>query len=152
MPGAGQVLGDLVDHEGNPVRTAPRTVLRRVTERLAELGYHAEIGVEIEFKILAVGVEGNQEQQIFTVNYTDGTSSSFTQSLSDWAERGRFKGESVAAEMPYRLTAEGSKDANAFYAHAYSFALDSGKVAKSVSLPANANVLLLAATLAPSVK
>jgi len=51
-PGAGQVLGDLVDHEGNPVRTAPRTVLRRLTERLAELGYHAEIGVEIEFFLL----------------------------------------------------------------------------------------------------
>ena len=51
-PGAGQVLGDIVDHEGNPVRTAPRTVLRRVTERLAELGYHAEIGVEIEFFLL----------------------------------------------------------------------------------------------------
>jgi len=43
-PGAGQVLGDLVTHDGDPVRTAPRTVLRRVTERLAELGYHAEVG------------------------------------------------------------------------------------------------------------
>jgi glutamine synthetase len=51
-PGAGQVLGDLVDHDGNPVRTAPRTVLRRVTERLAELGYRAEVGVEIEFFLL----------------------------------------------------------------------------------------------------
>ena len=41
-----------MDHEGDPVRTAPRTVLRRVTERLAELGYHAEVGVEIEFFLL----------------------------------------------------------------------------------------------------
>jgi hypothetical protein len=58
----------------------------------------------------------------------------------------------VAAEMPYRLTANGSKDANTFYAHAYSFVLDSSKVAKSVNLPGNANVLLLAATLVPSIK
>ena len=103
-------------------------------------------------KILAVAVEGNQEQQTFTVNYTDGTSSSFTQSLSDWAEPGNLSDESVATEMPYRLTAEGSKDANTFYAHAYSFSLDSSKVTSSVNLPANANVLVLAATLVPSVK
>ena len=50
--GAGQVVSDVVTHDGNPVRTAPRTVLRRVTERLAELGYHAEVGVEIEFFLL----------------------------------------------------------------------------------------------------
>jgi glutamine synthetase len=51
-PGAGQVLGDLVTHDGDPVRTAPRTVLRQVTERLAQLGYRAEVGVEIEFFLL----------------------------------------------------------------------------------------------------
>jgi alpha-mannosidase len=103
-------------------------------------------------KILAVAVEGNQGRQTFTVNYADGTSSSFIQSLTDWAEHGDSSGESVAAEMPYRLTGDGSKDANTFYAHAYSFILDSSKVAKSVNLPGNANVLLLAATLVPSVK
>jgi hypothetical protein len=101
-------------------------------------------------KILAVAVEGNQESQTFTVNYADGTSSSFTRSLSDWSERGSLKGESVAAEMPYRLAADGSSEGNAFYAHAYSLALDSSKVMKSVSLPSNPNVLVLAATLVPS--
>ena len=109
-------------------------------------------GTFSSLRILAVAVEGNQERQTFIVNYADGTSSSFTQSLTDWAGRGDASGESVAAEMPYRLAADGAKDTNAFYTHAYSFALDSRKVAKSLSLPANANVLLLAATLAPSVK
>jgi glutamine synthetase len=46
------VVSDVVDHSGEPIRTAPRTVLRRVTERLAELGYHAEVGVETEFFLL----------------------------------------------------------------------------------------------------
>jgi alpha-mannosidase len=101
-------------------------------------------------KILAVAVEGNQESQIFTVNYADGTSSSFTQSLSDWANRGSLKGESVAAEMPYRLAADGSSDGNTFYTHAYSFALDGSKAVKSVCLPSNPNVLMLATTLVPS--
>jgi hypothetical protein len=52
--------------------------------------------------------------------------------------------------MPYRLTSDGSKDANNFYTHAYSFALDSNKVASSVNLPANENVLVLAVTLVPA--
>jgi len=51
-PGAGQVISDVVNHAGNPIPTAPRTVLRRVTDRLAELGYHAEVGVETEFFLL----------------------------------------------------------------------------------------------------
>ena len=51
-PGAGQVVSDVVDHAGDPIRTAPRTVLRRVTERLAELGYRAQVGIETEFFLL----------------------------------------------------------------------------------------------------
>ena len=35
-------------------------------------------------KILAAGVEGSQKSQTFTVAYADGTSSTFTQNLSDW--------------------------------------------------------------------
>jgi hypothetical protein len=110
-----QLLGPEQVGDGVVFRLGPANAPDAVTGGTVAL----PAGTFASLKILAVGVEGNQEQQIFTVNYTDGTSSSFTQSLSDWAERGRFKGESVAAEMPYRLTAEGSKDANAFYAHAY---------------------------------
>jgi glutamine synthetase len=51
-PGGGQVLSDVVDHGGDLVRTAPRTVLREVITRLAGLGYQAEVGVEIEFYLL----------------------------------------------------------------------------------------------------
>jgi len=51
-PGAGQVVADVVGHDGDLIRTAPRTVLRRVTERLSALGYRAQIGVETEFFLL----------------------------------------------------------------------------------------------------
>ena len=37
-----------------------------------------------QLQFLALGVNGNQQSQTFTVNYTDGTSKTFTQSLSDW--------------------------------------------------------------------
>jgi glutamine synthetase len=51
-PGAGQAISDLVDHHGELIATAPRTVLRRAVDRLAALGYEAEVGVEIEFHLL----------------------------------------------------------------------------------------------------
>ena len=51
-PRTGQVVCDVFDHHGAPIRTAPRTVLRRVTDRLAALGYAAQVGVEIEFHLL----------------------------------------------------------------------------------------------------
>jgi glutamine synthetase len=50
--GVGQVVCDLVGHDRELVRTAPRTVLRRVVDRLARLGYQAAVGIEIEFHLL----------------------------------------------------------------------------------------------------
>jgi alpha-mannosidase len=100
-------------------------------------------------KVLAVGVNGAQELQTFTVTYADGTSSSFTQSLSDWAAPSSFAGESEAVSLPYRLTADGSKDTRTFYADAYSFNLDAQKAVRSLSLPSNRGVLVFAVTLVP---
>ena len=51
-PGAGQFIGDVQTHDGEPVRTAPRTVLRRVVAHLADLGYEAQVGVEVECFLL----------------------------------------------------------------------------------------------------
>jgi alpha-mannosidase len=100
-------------------------------------------------KVLGLGVNGTQELQTFTVTYADGTSSSFSQSLSDWAAPRHFQGESEAAVMPYRLAADGSKDSRSFYASAYSFSVDSNKIVRSLSLPSNRDVLVLAVTLVP---
>jgi glutamine synthetase len=52
-PAAGHVISDLVDHHGQLIAASPRTVLRRAVDRLAELGYSARVGVEIEFHLLA---------------------------------------------------------------------------------------------------
>ena len=103
-------------------------------------------------KMLAVGVNGSQEMQAFTVTYSDGTSSSFTQSLSDWYSPSHFSGESAAVEMPYRLVGDGSTDERVGNIYAYSFTLDSGKETRSVTLPSNRNVVVLAMTLVPPSK
>jgi hypothetical protein len=102
-------------------------------------------------RLLAVGLNGSQDMQNFTVGYTDGTSAAFAQTLSDWSETGSAQGESPAAEMSYRNAGDGTKDANPFYTHAYSFPLDAGKTVQSISLPANRDVVVLGITLVPSV-
>jgi alpha-mannosidase len=103
-------------------------------------------------KILASGVEGSQEMQTFTVTYSDGTSSPFTQSLSDWYAPSHFSGESAAVTMPYRLVGDGTTDDRTGNIYAYSFTLDSDKEVRSVTLPGNRNVLVLAITLVPASK
>jgi alpha-mannosidase len=100
-------------------------------------------------RLLALATNGKKEMQNFTVNYTDGTSSSFSQSLSDWAGSGNLNGESIAVNMPYRLVADGSTDANPFNICVYSFTLDKSKQLRSISLPSDRDVLVFAITLVP---
>ena len=99
--------------------------------------------------LLATAVEGNQASQTFTVNYTDGSNSKFTQSLSDWFTPQNFHAESEAVAMPYRNFDNGTKDKRTFNLYAYHFSLNSTKTVQSVTLPDNPDVVVLAATLLP---
>lgn len=138
--GQEQVGDEVVFHLG------PADAADAVTSRTVDLPE----GRYSSLKLLAAAVEGDQTAQAFVVNYADGTSSAFSQSLHDWAASRNFTGESIAAELPYRATADGSEDSGPFYARAYSFALDTGKQVRSISLPDNRNVLVLAITLVPA--
>jgi glutamine synthetase len=72
---AGHVISDLVDERRDLVYAAPRTVLRRAIERLAALGYRAQVGVEIEFHLLdeqaAPLVGGMQTYSLEVLNQLD---------------------------------------------------------------------------------
>jgi hypothetical protein len=94
--------------------------------------------------LLGTAVNGNRANQVFTVNYSDGSSTSFTQSMSDWFTPQNFAGESQVLAMPYRLTSSGAEDNRTFYLYGYSFALNSAKTAVSLTLPASRNVVVLA--------
>jgi len=100
-------------------------------------------------QMLATAVNGNQASQSFTVTYSDGTKSSFTQSLSDWFTPQNYSGESKAVTMSYRNTSSGVKDSRSFYLYGYSFSLDNTKTVTSVELPANSNIEIVAIILAP---
>jgi hypothetical protein len=97
--------------------------------------------------LLATGVEGSQKSQTFTVKYSDGSSSQFTQNFSDWFTPQKFPGENEGVAMAYRNFDDGTKDQRTFNLYAYRFALNPAKVVRSITLPNNADVVVLAATL-----
>jgi len=96
---------------------------------------------------LGTGIEGDQADQPITIDYTDGSKETVTQSFSDWYEPQRHPGESRGVQMAYRLSGDGSKDERTFFVYWYGFNLDPTKTVKDVKLPDNQNVKILAITL-----
>ncbi|MFB9583126.1 glutamine synthetase family protein [Streptomyces goshikiensis] len=50
-PGSALLMADLAWNDGTPVVAAPRQILRRQLDRLAEQGYTAMVGTELEFMV-----------------------------------------------------------------------------------------------------
>jgi hypothetical protein len=97
--------------------------------------------------LLGLGLGGNRTNLQFTVHYTDGTSDTFTRSMSDWFIPKNNPGETIAATMPYRNLAQGDKQFLPFNAYAHQFALAKGKTAATVTLPNDPDAIVLALTL-----
>ncbi|MGW2562203.1 glutamine synthetase family protein [Streptomyces sp. NPDC001514] len=62
--GTAMLIADLAWNDGTPVVAAPRQILRRQLERLAELGYTAQVGTELEFIVFKDSYE-----QAWDANY-----------------------------------------------------------------------------------
>jgi hypothetical protein len=100
--------------------------------------------------LLGTAVGGNQPGQSFVVTYTDGTTTTFTQGVSNWNTPQSYPGESIALGMADRVTSNGSLDTRTFNLYGYSFALNPAKTVQSFKLPANKNVVVLAVALKPA--
>ena len=98
-------------------------------------------------RMLAAAVGSGQTAQRFAITYTDGTKTTVTQSLSSWETSSSYAGESKAVTMKYLDTSGGGEQTRAIYVYGYSLALNKAKTVKSVQLPSNANVEVLALTL-----
>ena len=57
------VLSDIFSDEGEPIEEAPRRILQRQVERLAALGYTAEVASELEFYLFRDTYEQAREQR-----------------------------------------------------------------------------------------
>jgi len=133
-----EMLGATKDWDGVPFRLGPANAPDAVTSRTIAL----PPGKFDELKMLALGVNGDQESQTFTVVYSDGSSTDFSQSVSDWYTPRNFSGESEVASTPYRVLSGGRRDDRTFRIYGYSFRLDSKKTALSFTLPPNRRVLV----------
>ncbi|WP_299562070.1 glutamine synthetase family protein [uncultured Mycolicibacterium sp.] len=66
LPGTALVIADLCRHDGGPVAVAPRTILRRQLDRLAERGLEAYVGTELEFLVF-----DNTYREAWAAGYRD---------------------------------------------------------------------------------
>jgi hypothetical protein len=69
------------------------------------------------------------------------------QSLSDWGTESNISGESIAVTLSYRLTPSGGTQNGPWHLYGYSFTLNTAKTVKSITLPNNRNVVVVAITL-----
>jgi len=99
-----------------------------------------------KLEVLAIGVDGNQPNQTFTVNYTTGSATTASQSISDWYTPQFYSGESEAISMSYRDTAGGGIDNRNFSVYSYTITLDNTRTLSSITLPNNGHVVILAMT------
>ena len=141
-----QPLGSTLEWDGVLFHLGPANAADVVTGKTVALPARRFASL----MMLATGVDGSQKSQTFTVAYTDGASSRFTQSLSDWYSPATFPGESTAASVPYRLSGDGEADDGTFHIFGYSFDLDSNKAVRSITLPSNRGVVVLAMALVPA--
>jgi hypothetical protein len=100
-------------------------------------------------RMLAAGTNGAQTSQKFVVAYTNGTSTTFTQSLSDWSEPQNYSGESKAVSMSYVAEYNGTTYTVPIYLYGYSFAINNTLTVKSIKIPNDSNVNVEAITLVP---
>jgi hypothetical protein len=143
---AGNLLGSAVAWAGVPFNFGSAGAASAVSGGTVTL----PAGAYATLNLLATGVHGNQVNQTFVVTYTDGTTTKITQSLSDWFTPQNYAGESKAVTMAYRVAPNGAIDNRTFYLYGYSFAINSAKAVKSVTLPSNRSVVVLAITLSGS--
>ena len=99
-------------------------------------------------QILGAAVDGSQASQTFTVTYTDNSTATFTQNFSDWADSQSYPGEFTVMTMPYRDASNGSQQTLNVSVYGYAFVLNKTKTVKSITLPNNSDVVLMAMTLA----
>jgi hypothetical protein len=138
------LLGSSLAWSGTTFTFAPADQLNGARNKTVTL----PAGQFTALQLLGTGVNGDQLSQSVRVNYTDGTSATFTQTFSNWLNASQnVAGQSIAKSMAYRNKSTGVKDNRVFNLYGYSFALTSTKTVSSLVLPANNNVSILAATL-----
>jgi hypothetical protein len=94
--------------------------------------------------LLGAGSYGAQTNQSFVVTYTDGTTSTFTQTLSDWWASQGYPGETVVVSPSNIILSNGAVDAQPVNLYGYTFNLIASKTVASLKLPSDRQTAFLA--------
>jgi hypothetical protein len=144
---SGTLLGPGLIWNGTPFKFGPTNA----ADVVAAIGQTITLppGHFTNLALLATAVNGTKISEILTLTYADDTSSRWTQGFSDWFTPRNFLRESNALAMDYRNHGRGGQDDHRFYLYGYAFPLDSNRTVRSLTLPGNSEVKVLALTLEP---
>jgi hypothetical protein len=135
-------LGTAATYQGVSFSFGPANALDAISSSTVPIpsidGYN-------QLYLLGAGTYGAQPNQRILVTYTDGTSSAFTQTMSDWWTPGNYAGETIVSSPSSLILNGGTLDSGqTVHVYGYTFNLAAGKTAASVTLPANRNAIFLA--------
>jgi hypothetical protein len=98
-------------------------------------------------KLLGTSTGGNRSGVSFVITYTDGTSSTIVQGMSDWLTPQSYSGESTALTMDHRIAHSGTASEGPYHLYGYTLNVDAAKTVRSLALPASSDVVVLAGAL-----
>ena len=98
--------------------------------------------------LAAAAANGSQENQQFTLHFSDGSQETWTQSLSDWCDYESFEGQTVLSTQSNWVDQVGNVRSQTNRVYGYAYQLPAGKTLTSITLPNNHDVGILAITLA----
>jgi hypothetical protein len=87
------------------------------------------------------------DTQIFTVTYTDGTTSTLSQNISDWFNADGWPGEAVVNCAEKRNYQDGSQQSDSVCVYGYDLVLDPTRTVSTVTLPNDTNIVILSMNL-----
>ena len=131
------LLGSTATYQGLTFAFGPANALDAVSEVTVPVA----AGSYNQLYLLGTGVFGPVTGQSIVVTYTDGSSSTFTQSFSDWGYPQGYAGETKVVQTANRISPSGATQSQTWYLYGYSFNLTAGKTPASVKLPANRDVI-----------
>jgi hypothetical protein len=82
--------------------------------------------------------------ETFTVTYTDGTTTTLNQNMSDWFNAAGWPGESVINCSEKRNYQDGTQQSDSVCVYGYVITLDPTRIVQSVTIPNNRNIVMLA--------
>jgi hypothetical protein len=122
--------------------TAIATISGGIPDAVSNTTIPLPAGNYTTLNLLGAAAHGAQTNQSFVVTYTDGTTTTITQSLSDWwGPPKNFAGESQVLKMPYLVSPTGATQNIVVYVYGYTLPIDITKTVKSLTLRSSGKLL-----------